>query len=339
MIMKRINRFFIAVFMLFSASFGLKAQVDLDAFLEAGVADANKLLEGYLQPAFEGFGYGLASGWYNTAKPHNLLGFDLSVTVSAARVPTGAELFTFRNSDYTNVRYDGGASVDIPTMFGPNLGADDLPQLTFLDPDTGEEVVRISAPTGLGIEEDFMPFNAVPVPMAQIGIGLPKGFELKVRYVPEQTFEDDGNVKLFGLGLMHDIKQWLPGEKLLPIDLSVFLGFTNLTSQVYIDKDLDQYGEFEANSYVFQAVASKKFLFVTAFAGLGYSNYDIGFNMLGDYTTETRTFTDPISLKYKKNGVRANVGLRLKLLFLTLTGEYAFQEYNTMSVGVGFSFR
>lgn len=336
--MKRINKIFIAGLMLLSTSFGLRAQ-DFDSFLEAGIVDANKLLEGYLQPAFEGFGNGLANGWYNTAAPHKLLGFDLSVTVSAVRVPTSAEFFTFRNSDYSNVRYDGGASVDIPTMFGPNLGADDLPQLTFLDPDTGEEVVRISAPTGLGVEEDFMPFNAVPVPMAQLGIGLPKGFELKVRYLPQIDFEDDGNVKLFGLGLMHNIKEWLPAEKLLPVDLSAFIGFTKLTSQVFIDKDLDQVAEFEANSFMFQAIASKKILFATAFAGIGFSSYDVGFNMLGDFTTETSTFTDPISLNYKKGGMRANVGLRLKILFLTLTGEYSIAQYNSISAGVGISIR
>lgn len=336
--MKRIKKLFIAGLMLLSTSFGLRAQ-DFDSFLEAGIVDANKLLEGYLQPAFEGFGNGLANGWYNTAAPHKLLGFDLSVTVSAVRVPTSAEFFTFRNSDYDNVRYDGGASVDIPSMFGPNLGADDLPQLTFLDPDTGEEVVRISAPTGLGIEEDFMPFNAVPVPMAQIGIGLPKGFELKVRYLPQIDFDDDGAVKLFGVGLMHDMKNLLPADKLLPVDLSFFVGYTQLTSDIYIDKDADQTGEFKANSFMFQAIASKKILFATAFAGVGFSNYNVGFDMLGDYTTETSTFTDPISLNYKKGGMRANVGLRLKLLFLTLTGEYSIAQYNSLSVGAGISIR
>lgn len=337
--MKKMNRFFLGGIMFFSISLGLRAQVDFDSFLEAGIADANKLLEGYLQPAFLGFGYGMANGWYNTAKPHKVLGFDLSVTVSAARVPTSAEFFTFRNSDYSNVRFDGATSVDIPTMFGPNLGADDLPQLTFLDPNSGEEVVRISSPTGLGLEEDLLPFNAVPVPMVQLGLGLPKGFELKLRYVPEQTFEDDGSVKLFGIGLMHDIKQWLPGEKILPFDLSAFVGYTSLTAKAFIDQNIGQTAEFTANSIVVQAVASKKILFLTAFAGLGYSNFDVGFNMLGTYTTETTSFTNPISLNYKQGGLRTNVGVRLKLLFLTITGEYAFQEYNTMSIGAGISIR
>ena len=146
-------------------------------------------------------------------------------------------------------------------------------------------------------------------------------------------------MKLFGIGLMHDIKQWLPGEKILPFDLSAFVGYTSMTAQAFIDVDQDQVAEFDASSLVVQAVISKKILFMTAFAGLGYSNYDIGLNLLGTYTTETSSFTDPISLSYKNNGIRTNVGVRMKLLFLTLTGEYAFQEYNTMSLGVGFSFR
>ena len=61
----------------------LKAQgIDLDLFLEARIEDTNELLAAYLQPPFEGFGFGgLNSGWCNTAKPHNLLGFDMKATV------------------------------------------------------------------------------------------------------------------------------------------------------------------------------------------------------------------------------------------------------------------
>ena len=67
-------------------------------------------------------------GWYNTAKPHKTLGFDLSVSLMATKVPKADEFFTFNNSDYTNFYYANGNSVSVPTMFGPNLGADDLPR-------------------------------------------------------------------------------------------------------------------------------------------------------------------------------------------------------------------
>lgn len=333
---------------LFGFSQKAKAQLDLGTILEAGAADVTTYLKNYAEPAFKGLGFGMNGGWYNTAETHNLLGVDLSVSLIASRVPTGAEFFTFNNSDYTNIYYRDASSVDVPTMFGPNLGADDLPQLSVRDfkdadndGDTMEELVRLSAPTGLGLdEEDFMPFNAVPVPMAQLGIGLFKNTDLKVRYIPNVEVDDDGNsVKLFGLGLMHDIKQWLPGEKLLPIDLSVFLGFTSLETNVYIDKDLDQRVTMEANSFMAQAVVSKKLSIFTPYVGLGYASNNVNFKMLGNFDTETGTLTDPIDFDYEGSGFRANAGLRIKLAILTITGEYAFQEYDTYTVGIGFTFR
>ncbi|WP_139135133.1 DUF6588 family protein [Roseivirga sp. 4D4] len=316
-----------------------KAQgLDFDSFLEAGIDDASLLLESYLQPAFEGFGFGMNSGWYNTAKTHKFLGFDLTGSISLARVPDSRQFFTLPTG-LTNVSLTNPSDTRrLPTIFGPNLGADDLPELRFTD-DNGEEVIRISAPTGLGIDEDIVPFNAVPVPMVQLGLGLFKGTEVKLRYIPEQDFDGDGGIKLFGIGVMHDIKQYLPAEKLLPFDLSLFLGYTNLESYVNIDEDAGQTAEFNASAWTVQGVISKKILFFTAFAGLGYSNYDIDFNMLGNYTTETTTFTDPVSLTYKDNGIRTNIGVRVKLLFLTITGEYALQEYNTLTAGVGISIR
>ena len=319
-----------------------EAQIDFDSFLEAGIEDANSLFEQYMDPAFVGFGFGMNSGWYNTAKPHKFLGFDITASVSAAFVPTSAEFFTFNNADYDNVRLSDANDNRLPTLFGPNLGADDLPELTFTDPTTGAELVRITAPTGLGIEEDF-PFNAVPVPMAQVGIGLFKGLELKVRYVPDITFDDDGeeqgSVRLFGLGAMYDIKRLLPADKLLPFDLSLFAGYSNLNSSIYIDRDANQLSEFTVDAWTAQAVISKKLLFLTVYGGLGYASSSVDFALKGDYTTETLTFTDPINLSFENSGVRTNVGARLKLLIFTIGAEYAFQEYNTLTASFGISFR
>lgn len=335
---KVIISFFAACVLLISPGV-IKAQgIDFDSFLEAGVGDASLLLENYLQPAFEGFGFGMNGGWYNTAKPHKVLGFDLTGSVSLARVPDARRFFSLP-AGLNNVSLtDPSDNRRLPTLFGPNLGADDLPELRFAD-DNGEEIIRISAPTGLGIDESAVPFNAVPVPMVQLGLGIFKGTELKLRYIPQTNFGDDGGVRLFGIGLMHDIKQYLPSDKLLPFDLSVFLGYTNLESFVNIDEAAGQTAEFNANSWTVQGVISQKILFFTAFAGLGYVNNGVDFNMLGTYQTETSTFTDPIQLSFNNNGMRTNLGVRVKLLFLTLTGEYALQEYNTFTASVGFSFR
>ncbi len=344
--MKKIITRFFGLALLVSLPFSSKAQIGFDSFLEAGVEDANKLLESYLEPAFVGFGFGMNSGWYNTAKPHKLFGFDINVAVSVSRVPTANEVFTFRNSDYTNVRLTNGTSAELPTLFGPNLGADQLPELTFLDGD-GNELIRITAPTGLGIEEDFT-MNAVPTPMIQAGIGLFKGTELKLRIIPESvttsTFSDNDafGLNVFGIGLMHDIKQWLPASKLLPFDLSVFFGYTKLEAFMKFDPDdptNNQTANFDASAMTFQGVISKKLAMFTVFGGLGYAKSDIDFGLNGTFETESTILNDPIAFNFSNSGVRANLGLRLKLLFLTVTGEYAMQEYNTLTASVGFSFR
>ncbi|MGW8122113.1 DUF6588 family protein [Roseivirga echinicomitans] len=315
-----------------------KAQLDFDKFLEAGLTDANKLLQSYMEPAFQGIGYGINAGWYNTARPHRTLGFDLNVTVNAAIVPSSAEFFTFNNADYTNVKLSNGSTAQTPTLFGPNLGADDLPELTFLE--NGKETIRISAPTGLGLEEE-LPVNAVPSPMIQLGVGLIKGTDLKIRYTPDMSFgdEEEASVKLFGIGVMHDIKQYIPVVNKLPFDLSLFAGFTNLKTSFAIDTDLNQFAELETKGTVVQALVSKKLLMFTVYGGLGYAKSTTTFGLKGVYTTETNSYTDPIDLSYDNSGIKANVGLRVRLLFLNVFGEYSFQEYNTATVGIGFSFR
>jgi hypothetical protein len=338
--MKKLFQVILALAILLGVNQKAQAQFDFDSFLEAGINDANKLLESYLEPGFQGMGYGINGGWYNTARPHQTLGFELSFSASAAIVPSSAQFFTFKNSDYQNVRLSDNSRNQLPTLFGPNLGADDLPELTFLDPDTGQEVIRISAPTGLGIDET-LPLNAVPTPMVQLSVGLFKGTDIKLRYVPATTFgeDDDAEVELFGLGVMHDIKQHIPVIKALPFDLSIFAGFTNLKTTLAVDASVNQFAEIETKGVILQALVSKKLAFITAYGGIGYSKASTTFNLLGTYTTETSTFTDPINLAYDNNGVRANVGLRLRLLFFNIFGEYAFQTYNTATVGIGFSFR
>lgn len=337
--------FVLAVFL--SSTMVSNAQTNAAGILDAGAADASKYLESYMEPAFVGIGFGLQAGWYNTAKPHSFLGFDLTITGAAVQIPTANEFFTFRNSDYDNINYAGGTSVEVPTLLGPNLGADDLPELTFLNED-GEEIIRLSAPTGLGLDEVF-PINAVPNPIIQVGIGLFKGTELKVRFVPESTVEsllgkEDGNgikYSVFGLGVVHDIKQWFPAEKVIPVDIAFFAGYTSMKASAALEPDnasSDQFTEFEATSVTLQGIVSKKVAFATFYAGLGYANSKVDFALRGTYDTETSVLVDPIAFGYDNSGFRTNLGVRLQLLFLTLSGEYAIQEYNTISASIGFSF-
>ena len=71
--MKKIYIFLFSCF-LFSS---IKSQI-----LTQDMNEANKLIEAYFSPLAESYGTGLNSGWYNTAKPHKLFGFDLTFNLN-----------------------------------------------------------------------------------------------------------------------------------------------------------------------------------------------------------------------------------------------------------------
>jgi len=84
MTMRKLRILFIALggFLL-----ALPSQAQFENFLKGGVEDANRLFNAYMTPFLKGVGYGFNNGWYNTAKPHETLGFDLTLSLNAAIVP------------------------------------------------------------------------------------------------------------------------------------------------------------------------------------------------------------------------------------------------------------
>ena len=55
--------------------------------------DAANFLESYFSPIGESLGAGLNNGWYNTAKPHKLAGFDITLTLNTVSVPNETQHF------------------------------------------------------------------------------------------------------------------------------------------------------------------------------------------------------------------------------------------------------
>ncbi|WP_258103702.1 DUF6588 family protein [Marinoscillum sp. MHG1-6] len=341
------KKLFIAILISAIAGTTANAQLEIDNLLEGGIENANVLVGGYLDPAFAGLGYALNAGWYNTARPHKLLGIDFTFGVNMAMVPNSAKFFkvaetatmTIGNPENPNSPLYGNNKV--PTMFGPNLSADDIPYLEFNQgtPEISDDV-RITAPTGMGIDEE-LPFLAVPAPFAQVGIGLIKNTEIKMR-LPIKVNTGDASFSMFGLGVMHDVKQWIPGIKNLPFDLSGFFGFNKLAASVVVDEDLGQEANFEVGGTTLQGVISKKLAVLTVYSGLGFTTSKTTFKLKGDYSNVLpagESSIDPINLTSNNGGAKFNVGARLKLLILTLHAEYSFQQYNTFTAGVGLSIR
>jgi hypothetical protein len=322
----------VAVFATFSLpSF---AQDDIEELLQESVEDGRKLVGAYVAPVMKSLSLGLNQGWYNTAKPHKIAGVDLTITVNAMTIPDADLLFEPNKLGLTKIELSP-SSPGYPyasTIVGP----DRTPTFQV----KGEPTQSFQGPSGLDLKGETG-YNKVPVPMVHLGFGLPKGTDIKLRYIPTLDVGDDGTVKMFGVGVMHDVKQWIPGIKLMPFDLSAFVGFTKfeLQSQLDPDNNPDQRGIFTMNATTIQALIGKKFSVITFYGGVGYNIAKSNIALKGNYDIDGTNYKDPVDLKFAASGPRATIGTRLKLAVFTFHADYTLQKYKCLTVGFGISVR
>ena len=357
-------RIFVLVFFLSISKFASAQdpQVIIDNYVTNVTSDFNTYMDAYMDPLLKGLGYGFNNGWYNTARPHKSFGFDLTISVNAAYVPTIDQSFTFNTADYkaADLYFDGTDPVkygnELPTIMGGTTQTELSSYLIKGEPLSP----HVDFPVLDGIRDD-LPVNAVavPSPIIQMGVGIFKSTEVKVRWVP--TIENTGglNYKYFGLGLMHNVSQWVPVMKNLKfLDVSAFVGYTTIDLGYKLDPNVDtnplddQAATFGVNTITYEVVGSATVSVLTGFVGIGFDNFKTNLGMNGTYEFKvpgtdptgsgneiTARVENPVALEAKHSGFRATVGARLKLAILTLHGAYTFQEYNTLNVGLGFSFR
>ena len=341
---------------LFAANHSIKSQ-DFGAIFRGGTQDANLYLERFTEPIMFSFNNGLGGGWYNTAKPHKLLGFDFTASLNIANIPQEERRFNFNDVNWNDLQLLSG-DPNLPTAVGgPTTSRLRIPIGTeIVDPVTNQSITyRINedfdAPEGFDVED--LPIVGFPVPTLQVGVGLPKNTDFKFRFASDFNTIDDGSFNLIGIGVMHDLKQWIPGLKQVPFDFSGFIGWTRLTADFEInegnpgdDFEADGVAKMTASSTTIQGVVSKKIAIITPYVGIGYNIAGSSFNVEGDFiyrdalNNDEITISDPFSLNFKgASSPRINAGLRIKLLILTLHAEYTIQKYNTFTAGVGLSIR
>ena len=294
----------------------------LSSFSQNATEDGKKLIKAYISPLGNSLGAALNNGWYNTAKPHKLGGFDITVTANIVMIPNNAKIFNITESNENT--FSGG---ETPTI----LGSGDGVQVTY----AGESS---DMPKGLNIP-------IIPLPMLQGGIGLIKGTELDFRYMPELKIGSAGKVGLFGVGLKHDILQWLPIVDKIPIDLSIQAGYTKLSSEIKLidpTATISPQANLDVSATTVNLILSKKLLMFTPYLGLGYNSTQTTFNVKGNYNVAGLAIdvSDLTEIDFgSNNNFRANIGFRFNITVLALQANYTFSEYPTATIGAGISLR
>ncbi|HYW95852.1 MAG TPA: DUF6588 family protein [Bacteroidales bacterium] len=345
-------------------------QVD---FIKGGFDDGQVMFKEYLAPYANSFAANLNGGWYNSAKPHKLGGFDITLTLNTSWAPPSA-----RTMDLTGIGLSDAATIQgdpiTPTIAGKKTDTrpDIAYQETYTDLNGNQQTVTLASyttPNGTGM-------NAVPLPMAQLGIGLPLGTDVSVRYLPNLNFGDYGSIGLWGVGLKHSILQHIPGLKHLPVlDVSVQGGYTSLKTFANVNfmpsdypeaVDLvndallfnDQKIQVGVTAWTVNLIASQTLPVISFYEGIGYSNSKANVGLYGNFpvarletdpsndhfgdvvVAEKDVYKDPFDVTIENHkDLRLNVGMRLKLGVLTIQFDYTKANYSVFTTGLGISFR
>jgi hypothetical protein len=211
--------------------------------------------------------------------------------------------------------------------------------------------------------------NYIPAPMIQVGIGLIKGTDLIIRYLPNIKYKGN-EIGLWGIGGKHDIKQWIPGLKKLPVlQISVMYGYTKLhtfvemkvTKETIGASDLagketwdSQYLKLITQSQTANLLISANLPVVCFYGGIGFVTTKTNLKLEGEFpmvqlpegeiTPVVVALADPINMEIKNQdgGVtkpRINAGVRFKLSVVTIHFDYSWANYSVLTAGLGITVR
>jgi hypothetical protein len=336
---------------------------EIGNMMAAGKDDARLLIQPYISPAVNAFGASLSGGWYNTAKTHKLGGFDLSITATASFIPQKDKSFLIENDQLQFLKLENTLLNDAPSIAGEKENG---PQLVYNIMDEDDNVVytqqAFTMPKGLNLK-------LVPAPMVQVGIGLIKGTDIMFRFCPDLKY--DGNeIGLWGIGGKHDLKQWIPGLKNIPVfQMSIMYGYTKLHAFVNMDinkntigaSGLSGNGTFEDQKMeLFVRSKTANLLFaadlkvVCFYGGIGFVTTKTNLKLKGEFPVVTvpagetvavvETVKDPLNMTIKNQdgGItkpRLNAGIRFKFAVVTVQFDYTWANYSALTAGLGLSIR
>ena len=297
------------------------SQNNFDNFLndvvQQSIHDSEIMLEGYMSPFGSAIGFGLNGGWYNTAKPHNVGGFDITAGLHIISIPNSAQSYNPEN-DFEIFEIKG--EKNIPTFMG--------------DKNSNSQIVAngqpiFDAPGGVNV-----PY--VPIPYFQGSIGGPKKTDILFRLSPFKLDFGKMEIGYWGIGFKHDLLQWIPIADKIPIDLSYLISYSKLSSSFNFDgnRSLD----FKVRGLNQYLALSKKLSFITLYSGIGYHFSNSRLELLGNYNTQDQVdqnLIDPLDFSFGNiNGFKADLGIRMKILIFNIHANYTRAEYDIFTVGL-----
>jgi len=353
--------FFLFSLLLLMPAHKVAAQFDTLQIFEGGISDGRLLLNAYIRPWLDAFAQDLNGGWYNTARPHEMGGVDVMLTANLTIVPNDARTFDLKGLPFDTLQVSGPSGI-APTVAGtPEEG----PELIYREYYNGDTitVAQFNTQPGTGLHN-------ISIPFLQVGIGLPGGTDIIGRFlIPVDVPKSNARMSLVGIGVKHDLKQWMPGLKDVPVGVAVFGGYTYFQIYSGFKEEPDNYDYMEdylpahytgqevrsvMQSFSFDFLLSTDFNLVNGFGGLGYERSWVKTEVNGnipvpvfdpEISAEEAVYTDdhvyhvPDTKFNLHSKFRINAGVRLNISLFTFYLAYKWTGSSVYTAGLGISFR
>lgn len=317
------------------------SQIDLGPVLTSGLDDAQKFASSYLNPGFNAVAFNLSNGWYSSAKAKGLGSFEVAIIGNVSFTSSSQQSFELNTNDYNFLQFSDGSSIkNVANVLGendPNINA----MVVYTDDNGNQQSVGFELPQGLSKNG----INFVPSAMLQANVGLIFGTEAIIRALPEFS-TSDSKARFYGFGLKNEFNNWIPGAKILPIKIAGIVNYSKFVGRFGLDETPLVTGEGQRintklDTWAFDLILSTNLPVINFYAGGGYVMANSRYALEGEYEITTgpnsgETIVDPIRGTTNIDGFRATLGTRLSLGVFKLFADYSFQEFNTVSVGMGF---
>jgi hypothetical protein len=266
--------------------------------------------KGYVKPLVTAFGADLNSGLYHNSKLKTGIDIYFGIKFMVAFIPSSSQEFNADLSELNAARDplpSYGTPVKTATFFG-NKGAVATSTLDTLQ-----------LPDGVNLKY-------APVAVPHISIGNIFGTRAIIRFAPSYKIKDMGEFSFIGIGVQHDIGQWLPTP--LPFDWSAHIMYQSMKVKPVV----------EANAFSFGTEVSKTFAIATVYGGFAYESSSMKFKYNIDPTSDLYQTIQRVEFDLTgENTVRLTAGLALKLLIFNINADYSIAKQPVASLGIGFA--
>ncbi|PTX42066.1 hypothetical protein C8P64_2480 [Christiangramia gaetbulicola] len=267
------------------------------------IQDLLFLADGFASPASESAAYQATASWFTSARALEPWKVDVSLHGNGLLVPSSKKEFTVNNNDFQNLTInDGDRGALLPTAFGKDSN------VMFKGSFMGEEF-SFQAIEGIDKGALFYPF-------AQVSVGLPYGFQIGVRALPELEI-DGSQFSTYGAGLKYNISQHFRFNKEDDFQLAAIVAydlfdvkyeFEQISVPNLVNLDLI---DVSAGVWLAEVMASKKYENFEVFGAFGVAQSDFEYEFGGDGIALGLVNSEIATLNDKEAQFKGDIGFNL----------------------------